>query len=102
MVLGGVPSEDRVQVLLAIKQQETRRVVARLSEFPEIKVCLGVNSEFDLFVSAEAPRMEDLDVLTDEIAEIPGVLRTQTLLVFGRKFDRAYPEVAQWNSDRQP
>jgi len=39
-------------------------------------------------------------VLIDEISQIPGVLRTQTSIVFGRKFDRRYKETAQRIADQ--
>jgi len=78
-----------------VKQQETRKILQRLGNYVEIKVCLSINGEFDLFLSIEAPRIEDLDVVVDEIAEITGVLRTKTFVVFGRRFDRGFNETAQ-------
>ena len=97
VVLNWDPSAEKVQalILLSIKQQQTRRVLHRLEGYAEIQLCLAINGEFDLFVSAEAPRVEDLDALIDEIAEIPGVLRTQTSIVMSRKFDRRHEETAQ-------
>lgn len=102
VVLSKNPSEENVQILilLKIRQQETRRILQQLSVYSEIRVCLSINGEYDLFVSAEAPRIEDLDILVDELAEIPGVLRTNTLVVFGRKFDRRYRETAQILTER--
>jgi DNA-binding Lrp family transcriptional regulator len=97
VVLSRNPSEDNVQILmlLEIRQQETRKIVARLSHYSEIRVCLSINGDFDLFLSAEASRVEDLDVFVDEVTEIQGVLRTKTFVVFGRKFDRRYKETVQ-------
>jgi len=90
VVLGHDPAGETVQILLLleIRQQETRRIVKRLESYPEVSACLSINGEFDLMLTAEAPRIEDLDVLVDEIAVIPGVTRTKTLVVFGRRFDR--------------
>jgi DNA-binding Lrp family transcriptional regulator len=97
VVLNKNPSEDNVQILmlLEIRQQDTRKILQRLSNYSEIRVCLSINGEYDLFISAEAPRIEDLDLFVDEIAEIPGIVRTNTFVVFGRKFDRRYKEAAQ-------
>ncbi|MDC0739490.1 Lrp/AsnC family transcriptional regulator [Cognatishimia sp. SS12] len=78
----------QVIVLLSVQQPETSRIIKRLEAYPEIKLCLSVNGEFDLMLSAEAPRLEDLDVLTDELAAIAGVNRTKTHVVFGRRIDR--------------
>lgn len=78
----------QVIVLLEVQQQETRRIIARLEAYPEVKLCLSINGDYDLLLSAEAPRIEDLDVLVDELAKVPGVLRTNTSVVFGRRIDR--------------
>ena len=97
VVLSKNPSEESIQVivLMEVKQQETRKILRRLGQYAEIRLCLSINGEFDLFLSIEAPRIEDLDVVVDEVAEIPGVMRTKTFVVFGRRFDRGYNETAQ-------
>ena len=97
VVLSRNPSAENVQVMvfLEIKQQETRKVLQKISQYSEVRVCLSINGEFDLFVSVEAPRIEDLDIVIDEIGMMPGVLRTKSFVVFGRRFDRRYKETAQ-------
>lgn len=91
VVLGQMDDAPLVQVIvmLSVQQPETARIIKRLEAYPEVKLCLSVNGEFDLMLSAEAPRIEDLDILTDEFAEIPGVIRTKTHVVFGRRIDRS-------------
>ncbi len=90
VVLRQVQDEAKVQVvvLLEVQQKETTRIIKRLEAYPEVKLCLSINGDFDLLLSAEAPRIEDLDILVDELAAIPGVLRTNTSVVFGRRIDR--------------
>ncbi len=90
VVLGETEDTPKVQiiVLLEVQQKETTRIIKRLDAYPEVKLCLSINGEFDLLLTAEAPRIEDLDILVDELAKIPGVLRTNTSVVFGRKIDR--------------
>lgn len=97
VVLSRNPSVENVQVMvfLEIKQQETRKILHRISQYSEVRVCLSINGEFDLFISIEAPRIEDLDIVIDEIGELPGVIRTKSFVVFGRRFDRRYKESAQ-------
>ncbi len=97
VVLSRDPDEARVEalIMLSIKQQETRRVLDTLSKFTEIRLCLSINGEFDLFLSAVASRVEDLEIVIDDIARIQGVLRTQTSIVFNTKFDRRYTEIAK-------
>lgn len=91
VVLGQPDDTPMVQVIvqLAVNQPETSQVIARIGAYPEVKQCLSVNGEFDLIVIAEAPRIEDLDILTDEFGAIPGVNRTKTHVVFGRRIDRS-------------
>ncbi|MEJ5219953.1 Lrp/AsnC family transcriptional regulator [Cognatishimia sp. D5M38] len=90
VVLGDSDALPMVQVIvmLAVTQQDTPKIIRRLEDYPEIKLCLSVNGEFDLMLSVEAPRIEDLDVLVDELGLIPGVNRTKTHVVFGRRIDR--------------
>ena len=89
VVLSRNPSVENVQVIvfLEIKQQESRKVLHRISQYSEVRVCLSINGDFDLF--------EDLDIVIDEIGALPGVLRTKSYVVFGRRFDRRYKETAQ-------
>lgn len=97
VVLSRNPSEENIQalVLLEVKQQETRKILHRISQYSEVRVCLSINGEYDLFISIEAPRIEDLDVIIDELVQLQGVIRTKTFVVFGRRFDRRYKESAQ-------
>ncbi|MEO1109456.1 MAG: Lrp/AsnC family transcriptional regulator [Pseudomonadota bacterium] len=90
VVLNTADDAPRVQVvvLLEVQQKETTRIIKRLETYPEVKRCLSINGEFDLLLSAEAPRIKDLDILVDDLAKIPGVLRTNTSVVFGRRIDR--------------
>ncbi|WP_209599211.1 Lrp/AsnC family transcriptional regulator [Ruegeria sp. HKCCSP351] len=88
--LGSTEDTPKVQVIvmLEVQQKETNRILKRLEAYPEVKLCLSINGEFDLMLTADAPRLEDLDVLVDDLAKIPGVLRTNTSVVFGRRIDR--------------
>ncbi|MCP5366658.1 MAG: Lrp/AsnC family transcriptional regulator [Hyphomicrobiales bacterium] len=97
VVLSRNPAVERVQalVMLAVRQKQSRQVVDRLRGFPEVKTCLTVNGEYDLFLVVETARLEDLDVVLDEIAEVPGIERTASSIVLASKFDRRYREVAQ-------
>ncbi|MBF9030248.1 AsnC family transcriptional regulator [Rhodobacterales bacterium HKCCE3408] len=94
VVLSRDPSGSRVQILILveIRQQDTRKVLQRLESFPEIQSCLSINGDYDLALTAEAPRIEELDRLIDRIGLLPGVVRTNTFVVFGRRFDRSRAE----------
>ena len=90
VVLGTAEELPMVQVivLVSIVQSETPKVIKRLEGYPEVKRCLSVNGEFDLLLTVEAPRIEDLDILVDELCTVPGITRTKTHVVFGCKIDR--------------
>jgi DNA-binding Lrp family transcriptional regulator len=90
VVLKEHPETHKVQivVLAEVQQKETTRIIKRLEVYPEVKQCLSINGEFDLIICAEAPRIEDLDILVDELAKIPGIVRTNTSVIFGRRIDR--------------
>ncbi|MEW7009330.1 MULTISPECIES: Lrp/AsnC family transcriptional regulator [unclassified Lentilitoribacter] len=97
VVLSKNPSEENIQALvfLEIKQQETKQIIHHIGQYSEIRVCLSISGDFDLFLSVEAPRIEDLDVIVDELGALRGVLKTKTYVVFGRRFDRRYNESVQ-------
>ena len=74
LMLRGGPSHDRV--------------VKALDAFPEVKVADSVAGDVDLMLQVAVDRIEDLNRLRDELARMPGVVSTQTLLVMAPRFDR--------------
>jgi DNA-binding Lrp family transcriptional regulator len=94
VVLARDPFEDYAcaTVSLAIAQRQQRNVVERLKSYPEIKTCWSMSGEYDLFLIVEAPRLEDIDELLDEIAEVQGVEKSRSAIVLKTKFDRRYTE----------
>ncbi len=90
VVFGQGSNEQPAQamVLLSVKQQQNRDLIEKLRNYSEIKICLAVSGQYDLFLSVETPHLEDLDSLLDEIAVIPGVERSRSVIVLSRKFDR--------------
>lgn len=81
-------------VSVVIAQRQLRNVVSRLRSYPEIKVCWSISGEFDLFLIVESPRLEDVDELLDEIAEIQGIEKIRSSIVLRSKFDRRHSETA--------
>lgn len=90
VLLSRAPEVESVQalVMLAVEQQQVRETIKRLETFPEIRTCLTVSGEFDLFLKVEAPRLDDIDEVLDDIAAIPGVRRSRSSIVLAAKFDR--------------
>ncbi|WP_298722274.1 Lrp/AsnC family transcriptional regulator [uncultured Ferrovibrio sp.] len=88
--LGRDPFAEYAQAiaLLALAQRQQRNVVERLAKLPEIKLCYTISGDSDLFLLLEAPRLEDLDALIDEIVGQPGVERCRSFIVLSQKIDR--------------
>ena len=64
------------------------RAVKLLEGFPEVTVADSVSGEVDLILQLRAERIEDLTRVRDEVARLPGIISTQTLLVMTPRFDR--------------
>ena len=87
----GLPgTEAQALVMLSVRQQNNRQLVERLATYPEIKICLAVSGQYDLFLEVATPLLEDLDSLLDEIVDIPGVERSRSVIVLAKKFDRKF------------
>lgn len=64
------------------------RAVKALEAYPEVKVADSVSGEIDLVLQVEAEDLEAINRIRDEVARLPGIAGTQTLLVMAPRFDR--------------
>ncbi|MBI3131745.1 MAG: Lrp/AsnC family transcriptional regulator [Acidobacteria bacterium] len=64
------------------------RAVRTLETYPEVRVADSVSGDTDLVLQLEAPRLEDINRVRDEVAKLPGIASTQTLLVMAPRFQR--------------
>ena len=64
------------------------RAVKMLAGFPEVRVADSVSGDIDLVLQVEGERIEDINRIRDEVAKLPGIVSTQTLLVMNPRFDR--------------
>jgi Lrp/AsnC family leucine-responsive transcriptional regulator len=64
------------------------RAVKVLAGFPEVTVADSVSGDIDLILQLRAERIEDINRVRDEVAKLPGIASTQTLLVMAPRFDR--------------
>lgn len=55
--------------------------VERLQEFPEVRQCCGISGETDMMLFVEAPSMQRLCELREEIQTFPGLQRIKTHIV---------------------
>src|SRR5262245_13302740 len=75
------------------------RVVKALHALPAVKVADSVSGEIDLVLQLEVDRIEDLNGIRDDVARLPGVVSTQTLLVMAPRFDRRSPSAGGGDPD---
>jgi Lrp/AsnC family transcriptional regulator for asnA, asnC and gidA len=71
-----------------------RDVVGRLKEIPEIIECHYTTGNYSLFIKVYTRDNEHLRViLTDRIQNIPGILRTETLISLEESINRQIPVI---------
>lgn len=86
----GVEARPGLRAYLLIKGDgpSHERAVRLVRDFPEVRVADSVGGDIDLVLQLEVDRVEDLNRVRDEVAKLPGVASTQTLLVMAPRFDR--------------
>lgn len=91
--LGSNPFEEYAQAiaLISLAQRQQRSVLDRLALLPEIKIGATISGDADLFLLIEAPRLEDLDAVIDEIVRSPGVERCRSFIILSNKLNRLSP-----------
>lgn len=82
------PSGVRAYLLIKGSGASHERAVQILKGFPEVRVADSVSGDIDLVLQLEGERLEDINRIRDEVAKLPGVAATQTLLVMAARFDR--------------
>ena len=63
-------------------------VMDRLRLLPEVLTCHTVSGDFDLALMVEAPQMDDLDAVLDEIINMPGVERCRSSIIMTTNFHK--------------
>ena len=86
----GLDSKPGARAYLLVKGSgpSHERAVRTLEAFPEVRVADSGGGDIDLVLQLEGERLEDLNRVRDEVARLPGVASTQTLLVMSPRFDR--------------
>ncbi len=78
----------RAYLLVRDSGPSHERALRSLEGFPEVRVADSVSGDIDLVLQLEAERLEDINRVRDEVAKLPGVASTQTLLVMKPRIDR--------------
>lgn len=76
------------QVLLNVNPKLTEQVIRDLRAMPHCSALHAVSGPFDYVVTVGADTTEELDRCLDRIGQLPGIERTQTLVVLSTKFQR--------------
>jgi DNA-binding Lrp family transcriptional regulator len=86
----GLKTRPGLRAYLLIKGDgpSHERAVRMAESIPEVRVADSVGGEIDLVLQLEADHVEDLTRVRDEVAKLPGIASTQTLLVMTPRFDR--------------
>ena len=87
--LGAAPPQGlRAYLLVRDSGPEHTRALRALEGFPEVRAADSVAGEIGLVLQLEVASVEDLNRVRDEVAKLPGVASTQTLLVMKAEFSR--------------
>jgi DNA-binding Lrp family transcriptional regulator len=100
IVRAGDDAGDVVSALVLVYRQDRLRggdVLAALKRIPEVVICEILSGDFDIMVRLEAPSLERVRKIWEDIAKMPGVLDTVTALtlssVVNRRRGRGSPGV---------
>jgi DNA-binding Lrp family transcriptional regulator len=87
--LADPPPHHSVRAYLLVRGGASHeRAVRVLQGFPEVTVADSVSGDIDLVLQLQAERIEDINRVRDEVAKLPGIASTQTLLVMAPRFDK--------------
>jgi len=75
-------------VMLTVEPKQASAVTAALRRLAGVRRLQSVSGPFDMIAAVEAPSVERMDALIDEIGAIGGVERTNSSIVLSTKFDR--------------
>lgn len=79
----------RATVLLTIEPRAQAQVLSRLRQMPEIERVNTTSGRVDLLLQLAAESTAQIDAVLDQIAEVPGVRSSESLIHLSTKFDRA-------------
>ncbi|HLO68335.1 MAG TPA: Lrp/AsnC family transcriptional regulator [Holophaga sp.] len=86
----GVEKKPGVRAYLLVKGSgpSHEKAMRILEAIPEVRVADSVSGGIDLVLQLEGERLDDITRVRDELAKLPWVASTETLLVMSSRFDR--------------
>lgn len=91
IVRAGFETSEVVSALVLVYRQDRMRggdVLAAITRIPEVAICEILSGEFDIMVRLEAPSLERLRAIWEDIAQMPGVRDTVTALTLSSVVNR--------------
>jgi Lrp/AsnC family transcriptional regulator, regulator for asnA, asnC and gidA len=74
------------------EDSDSEKIIEKLKEIPEVVECYYITGQYTLYIRIVAKNSEHMrKVLYEKIDLIPGVLKTESLIDFGRAFKRNVP-----------
>ncbi|NVK42824.1 MAG: Lrp/AsnC family transcriptional regulator [Oceanospirillaceae bacterium] len=88
--LGGEYSRSLVEAHVSIKvhQKLTAKTNSELEQISQVAQLYSVSGEYDLIAIVQAPSLEELSAVLDEIGNLEGVERTNSSVVLETRFRR--------------
>jgi DNA-binding Lrp family transcriptional regulator len=89
-ILSHDPFGDAAQalVMVSIVQRRQKDILDRLRALPEVVSCLTIAGDYDLVLTVQTPRVEDIDAVLDEILGFEGIERCKSWIILGRHIQR--------------
>ncbi len=89
--IGDVARSQRIRatVLLQIEPRANATILARLKTLAALESAHSCSGRFDMILQVAAQTTTELDNIIDLIGEIPGVLKSESLIQLATKIDRA-------------
>jgi DNA-binding Lrp family transcriptional regulator len=75
-------------VMLTVEPKQAAAVTTALRHMGGVRRLQSVSGPFDMIAAIEAPSVDQMDALIDEIGAVRGVERTNSSIVLSTKFDR--------------
>ncbi|MCA0365877.1 MAG: Lrp/AsnC ligand binding domain-containing protein [Bacteroidetes bacterium] len=74
------------------EDSNSEHIIELLKEIPEVVECYYITGQYTLYIRIVAKNSEHMrKILYEKIDHIPGVLKTESLIDFGRAFKRNVP-----------
>ena len=78
----------KAHVLVTALPKLAAKVEAALKKIPWVRTLHSVSGQFDMIVIVEAPSIQELDRLLDQIGALEGVERTMSSIILSTRIDR--------------